>query len=177
MYKHQWHVVDALGILRERGLPVGLDLIGGAYPPALRRLREAIARVDPAGRFVSYVGAVPHADLPARYQQADVFVFASSCENMPNTLLEAMASGLPIACSDRGPMPEILGDAGIYFDPERPADIARAIEGLLTSATERARVARTARDRVEQFTWERCADDTLSFIVETQRHHMRAATD
>jgi len=44
-----------------------------------------------------------------------------------NILVEAMASGLPIACSNRGPMPEVLGDAGVYFDPEDPHDIARAL--------------------------------------------------
>lgn len=174
MYKHQWHVVDAVGMLRGRGLPVVLDLIGGAYPPALQLLRDAIARVDPDGRFVTYLGAVPHAELPSRYLQADVFVFASSCENMPNTLLEAMAAGLPIACAHRGPMPEILGDAGVYFDPEQPDDIARAIEALLTSPSERARVAEAARARVESFTWEQCAHETLAFTVELSGHSERS---
>ena len=77
------------------------------------------------------LGFVPHDDLPSLLAGADLFVFASSCENMPNTLVEAMAIGLPIACSDRGPMPEVLRDGGVYFDPENPESIAAAIETLI----------------------------------------------
>jgi glycosyltransferase involved in cell wall biosynthesis len=50
---------------------------------------------------------------------------------MPNILLEAMAAGLPIACSNRGPMPEVLGTAGLYFNPENPAEIACAIRTVI----------------------------------------------
>ena len=50
-------------------------------------------------------------------------IFASSCESSSCVLIENMASGLPIACSNRGPMPEVLKDGGVYFDPEKPIDI------------------------------------------------------
>lgn len=169
MYKHQWHVVDAVGLLRARGLPVSLELVGGAYPPALRRLRAAMARVDPQGRFVSYTGALPHAELPARYHAADAFVFASSCENMPHILLEAMASGLPIACARRGPMPGMLADGGTYFEPERPETIADALVSLLTDPVVAAAAADVARTRSLPYTWSRCADDTLRFVAEVGR--------
>ena len=83
--------------------------------------------LDPDGDFITYKGTVPHEQLNAHYAAANLCVFASSCENMPNILLEGMASGLPIACSNRGPMSEILGDAGLYFDPEVVDSIAEAI--------------------------------------------------
>jgi glycosyltransferase involved in cell wall biosynthesis len=165
MYKHQWVAVEAVGRLRAAGLPVALELIGPAYPPALARLRRALARVDPAGRFVRYVGAVPYGELPARYAAADLYLFASSCENMPNILLEGMASGLPIACSNRGPMPELLGDAGIYFDPENADDLARALQELLASAQLRAALAEASFARVQSYSWERCADETLRYLA------------
>src|SRR5262245_8572139 len=97
VYKHPWVIAEAVVRLRAKGLPVHLDLVGPAYPPALSRLRETLARVDPDGRAVTYTGKVPFTALHTAYHASDVFVFASSCENMPNILLEAMSAGLPIA--------------------------------------------------------------------------------
>lgn len=166
VYKHQWHVAEAVGRLRKSGLPVVLDLVGPANGRALKRLRQTLASVDPSGTFVHYVGPVPHAEIHARYRQADLFIFASSCENMPNILLEAMASGLPIACSNRGPMPEVLGDAGVYFDPEKPSEIATAVYSLIESPALREEKAWLAYKRAQEFTWERCARDTFRFLAE-----------
>ncbi len=166
LYKHQWHAAEAVGKLRAEGLPVALELVGPAYPPALARLRRTLERVDPSGQFVRYEGAVPHAELPARYGAADLCLFASSCENMPNILLEAMASGLPIACSNRGPMPEVLGDAGVYFDPENAEDIARALRTLIASPGLRSTLAAASFRRMHTYSWQRCAEQTLGFLAE-----------
>lgn len=165
VYKHQWRVVEAVGKLHAAGIPLALELVGPAYPRALLRLKKALARVDPAGRFVRYAGPVANRELPAKYAAADLCVFASSCENMPNILLESMASGLPIACSDRGPMPEVLGDAGVYFDPENADDVARALRELIESPRLRARLAEASFQRAQTLSWERCADETLGFAA------------
>jgi glycosyltransferase involved in cell wall biosynthesis len=166
MYKHQWHVAEAVSELRKNGIPVVLNLVGPAYPPALRRLKAVLDRVDPAGRFMHYVGAVPHAELHMQYAEADLCVFASSCENMPNILLEGMASGLPLACSKCGPMPEVLGDAGVYFDPESPTDIARALRELIDSPALRERLAQASFDRARTYSWNRCAGETFEFLAQ-----------
>ena len=105
LYKHQWHVVKAVAELRRKGIPVRLDLVGPAYKSALCHLRKAIASLDLHGNFISYHGTVDYNKLEQWYHKADGFVFASSCENMPIILLEAMAAGLPIACSKHEPMP------------------------------------------------------------------------
>lgn len=170
VYKHQHHVASAAALLRERGLPVQLELVGPAYGPALARLERTLAEVDPQRHAVHWAGPLPHDDLPALYAQADIAVFASSCENMPNILLEMMASGLPIACSNRGPMPEVLGD-GVYFDPERPEDIAAAVERLARSPALREHMAAAAHRRAGQFDWRRCATDTFEFLHEVVRRH------
>ena len=148
-----------------------LDLVGPAYPPALTRLRKTLERIDPEGEFVRYSGEVPYGELPSRYAQADLCLFASSCENMPNILLEGMASGLPIACSKRGPMPEVLGDAGVYFDPESPGDIARALRDLIDSPELRDRSARASSERAQVYSWRRCARETFGFMAEVACAH------
>ena len=94
-------------------------------------MQKQIQASDPNRIFTEIKSFVPHEKVHELHSTADIFVFASSCENMPNTLIEAMAAGLPIACSNRGPMPEVLQDAGVYFDPEVPSSIAEAIENLL----------------------------------------------
>jgi nucleoside-diphosphate-sugar epimerase len=76
-----------------------------------------------------------------------------------------MASGLPIACSNRGPMPEVLRDAGVYFDPEKPTEIAEAIRKLIEYPALRTEKAEAAFERARAFTWERCADETFGFLA------------
>lgn len=175
VYKHQAVVADAVLRLRREGYAVELVLVGPAYPPALIRLQRWLREHDPETTTVRYVGAVPFGDLPGRLATADIGVFASSCENMPNILLEYMAAGLPIACSDRGPMPEMLGDAGVYFDPENVATVVAALRRLLDSATLRSQLAARASERARAFTWDRCASETFGFVAAiAQGHHGRA---
>lgn len=164
MYKHQWVVVRAIDELRKRGHNLSLLLAGGGSGRAQKLVDDEIARTDPEGTFVQSTGYVRHQDIPSLLAKANLFVFASSCENMPNTLVEAMASGIPIACSSRGPMPEILKDGGVYFDPESSESISRAIEELITDHGLRESSARRAKELSDQYSWARCASETWSFL-------------
>lgn len=164
-YKHQWHVVQAVAQLKQRGFRLQLELVGGGEGKAQTRLESQVAVSDPDRAFVTQRKFVPQHILPGLLAQADLFVFASSCENMPNTLVEAMAAGLPIACSNRGPMPEVLDDGGVYFDPENLDSIAAAIEDLITDPGKRTRLAARAKELSRQYSWKRCARETFSFIA------------
>jgi glycosyltransferase involved in cell wall biosynthesis len=163
-YKHQESVARAVANLRQR-VPARLDLVGQADTP---RDAAALARVqaelDPSSTWLRHVGVVPHDELSRVYANAECFVFASSCENMPNVLLEAMAAGLPIACSNRGPMPEVLDDGGEYFDPESVDSILSAIETLARDPRRSFELATRAHHRAAEFTWERCAARTFAFL-------------
>jgi len=164
-YKHHWTVVEAVRQLRATGVPVLLDLVGPASPRALKRLRKTLRRVDPTGACINYLGSVPYEELPERYARGDLFVFASTCESFGQVVLEAMSAGLPIACSDRSAMPEVLGDAGVYFDPENSRDIARALQELIDSTELRTEKARAAFGRAQIYSWKRCATDTFGFLA------------
>jgi len=170
-YKHQWTVVEAVARASNAGLPVRLDLAGGGDGASLARLQAALDQYDPDGIAVTYHGVVPFAHVHDLYHAADGFVFASSCENMPNILLEAMSAGLPILCADRGPMPEILGDGGLYFDPEDAASLTPALGTLLSDASRREALTRAARARAAKYSWERCADQTFGFLAEILAEH------
>jgi glycosyltransferase involved in cell wall biosynthesis len=129
---------------------------------------------------VHYLGAVPYGDLHTIYSKADLCLFASSCENMPNILVEKMASGLPIACSNRGPMPEVLGDAGVYFDPESPHDIERALQELIDSPDLRVTKSKASFARAQAYSWARCAKETFECLGEVRNSHvtkLRATND
>lgn len=166
LYKHQSNVVMAVAGLRKRGMPVTLELIGSAYKPALNRLTATINRLDPDRKFVRYHGNVPFEELHKRYHAADMFVYASTCENMPNILIEAMAAGLPIASSSYGPMPEVLGSTDGCFNPEDSLDIMRALEALILDSERRTGMAFRVHERAKQYSWEICARRTLAFLRE-----------
>lgn len=165
-YKHQWHVVDAVAELIRRGYPLALDLAGDGDAESVARLNAAMARSGAPEGQIRHLGKVSFREIHALYHAAEGFIFASSCENMPNILLEAMCARLPIVCSDRGPMPEILGDAGLYFDPTDSAALIAVLEPFLADAQARARMADQAADRAAAFGWDRCADETFRFLAQ-----------
>lgn len=165
-YKHQWHVVEAIARIRDRGHDVTLTLLGDKRSRSAPRLERCVRRFDPDSNFVILKDAIPHRELPSHLAEADIFVFASSCENMPNSLIEAMAAGLPIACSNRGPMPEVLGEAGTYFNPEDPTSIASAILELMTDGALRERLRHEAKARADAHSWARCSAETFGFVAD-----------
>jgi glycosyltransferase involved in cell wall biosynthesis len=171
-YKHQMEVAQAVAKLRALGFPVEVRFVGtpwGSYGHAFRRL---LKELDPEDTFLHFAGHVPFESLHELYKNADVFLFASSCENLPNILIEAMAAGLPVLSSDRGPMPEVLGDTGLYFNPESPESIAEAIMTSAKNAELRERLAQAAWLKAQSYSWEQCANETLSFIAHVARQHI-----
>lgn len=169
-YKHQWNVVEAVWNLRQkRGWPVVLEFVGPAYLPALKRLSKVINRLDPKGEWAKYKGETSFLHLPQVYHEANLGVFASSCENMPNILLEMMAAGLPVASSNRGPMPEFLGDAGLTFNPLSPLNISDTLERLIGNKVLRKKLAEKCYHTAQKYSWEACSNDTLRFLADVRR--------
>ena len=167
VYKHQTRVVEAVKNLHDKGYPIELQLVGPSYHRALKDLENVILENDPKMDFIKYLGSISYEELHKIYTTGHLNVFASSCENMPNILLEGMASGLPIACSNRGPMPEILKDGGLYFDPENPKEIAKAIEEYILSKSLRQKKSEKSYKEVNNYSWKLCAQETWTFITKT----------
>lgn len=174
MYKHQWVVVKAIAMLRLKGHNIELALIGGGTGHAQCKLEDTILKIDPGATFIKQVGHVGRLELPKLLADAHVYIFASSCETISITLMEGMAVGLPVACSDRGPMPEVLEDGGVYFDPEDEKSIADAVERIIKEPILRKEIAKRAKELSEQYSWKRCSDETFEFIANTCRSLERA---
>ncbi len=167
VYKHQWAVVEAAAELRSAGAPIRLDLVGvESDAKSVAQLNAALHKHDPEQEFIEWPGAVPFERMHELYRKADAFIFASSCENLPNILLEAMSAGLPTLSSRSGPMPDILGPKGFYFDVDSPGALARELGRMLDNPEAREAAAVDAFARASEYSWERCADATFAALSE-----------
>jgi glycosyltransferase involved in cell wall biosynthesis len=164
MYKHQWNVAEAVLRLREEGFAVQLDLVGAKVDEAYSKLDRVL--INDKHGVVKYRGLVPYEELDKVYKEVDGFVFASSCENQPIIMLEAMSAGLPIACSNKGPMPEVLKENGFYFNPLDADSIYRTLKEFLLNKELRQQYAEQAYTAAVGFTWKNCSDNTFEFLAE-----------
>ena len=170
-YKHQWNVVEAVSNIKKLGYPVTLDLYGSGNKRALKSLKETIYKYDKNKKFIRFNNEIDYSEIEHVYFSANLSVFASSCETFGQILLESMASGLPIACSKMSVMPEILGDAAIYFNPLDIDDIENALRKLIDSREKRAYVAQAAYARAKNYSWDDTAERTFNFFLEVFKKH------
>ncbi|MBI3885498.1 MAG: glycosyltransferase family 4 protein [Opitutae bacterium] len=125
-------------------------------------VRERITVLSGRG-MVRRLGYVPDAKLSELYSSATALIFPSWYEGFGLPVLEAMALGCPILCSDRSSLPEVGGDAVLYIDPARPGTIADAMLRLEKDPALRANCVAANRARAEKFSWQHTADATLEF--------------
>ncbi len=173
LFRYQWNVVEAIVSLRkELGLDIHLSIVGGGEPIAKAKLARRIKELR-AESFTTVTGGIPPNEMPGLYRNADLFVFPSAVEAFPITLLEAMGAGLPIACSERMAMPEILQDGGVYFDPKSPKDIAAAVCRLIGDLELRFACASKAHGYARKYTWDESAEKVYGFlrIISQERRH------
>jgi len=109
---------------------------------------------------VRVTGWIPRVELYDLFRHATAFVYPSTFEGFGLPVIEAMAAGVPLACSDIEPLRGIAGDAAIRFDPASDEQMLAALHRVVTDSS----LVRAARERARLFTWENCAEDTLSAI-------------
>jgi glycosyltransferase involved in cell wall biosynthesis len=171
--KNHVRLLEAFSRLRtQRSLPHRLVLTGARWSGA-----EAIdAKLAELGLqdAVLITGFLPADLLPALYRAADLFVFPSLFEGFGIPILEAMASGVPICASERASIPEVLGEAGLLFNPEDPEAIASCIERMLDDTALRDQCVRQGLERCRTFTWDRAAEITLEELEQVHRETARS---
>jgi glycosyltransferase involved in cell wall biosynthesis len=158
-HKNLRGLLDAAARIPPERRPV---LVLPGYPtPHEAELREHAAALGIADD-VRFVGWTSDADIAGLFALSAAFVFPSLYEGFGLPVLEAMARGVPVACSDRASLPEVAGDAALLFDPGDPAAIAAAIETLLGDPARADRLRAAGRERAAEFTWDRTAGLTLA---------------
>ncbi|NTU65143.1 MAG: glycosyltransferase family 4 protein, partial [Chloroflexi bacterium] len=111
---------------------------------------------------VRWIDSPPDNDLAVLYNAATAFVLPSHYEGFGLTVLEAMACGAPCVISDRGSLPEIAGGAAVEIDPDDVVELAEALAGVLNDVQLQQQLRRKGFERVQEFSWERCARETLA---------------
>ena len=127
--------------------------------------------VDLPGKYASdknirFLTNIPEEDLIAIYNMAEVFVFPSFYEGFGIPVLEGMACGVPVITSNVSSMPEVGGDAAVYFDPYDENDMAAKIESVLNNGMLRKEMIAKGLQKVKEYSWEKCAKETLQVYKE-----------
>jgi glycosyltransferase involved in cell wall biosynthesis len=165
IYKNQRNVAEAIYNLSQSGFPIKIRFVGGGSGKSKDDTLKYCSTKDPDRKLFEFHDYLNQKDVINLIAKSDVFIFASSCENMPNTVLEGMASGLPIACSNLGPMPEVLKNGGVYFDPGDPKDIEAALLKVISDHKLRNSIVQNALSLSRQYSWHRCSEETMAFLL------------
>jgi glycosyltransferase involved in cell wall biosynthesis len=137
-------------------------------------LHRAVKR-SPVRDRVHFAGFVEDADLVRFYGACDLFVFPSFYEGFGLPILEAMACGRAVACSQLTAMPEVANGAGLLFDPGSKQEIARAMLDILLDPELRARLERLGLQHAAGFNWEKSAARTLEVYYDVAGRRSRRA--
>lgn len=158
-------IVEALDILEKKGLFVRLDIIGEGNEKA--ELEEKVSKLGLVDR-VRFIGFVEHHKLPDIYTGGNVYVMASLNEGMSNTLLEALASGLPIIATNTGGTFETVkeGKNGFVIKMESAEDIADKVEILLKDYSLEKKMSKESRSLAEKMSWKNIADEYYALYNE-----------
>jgi alpha-1,3-rhamnosyl/mannosyltransferase len=134
------------------------DTSGKGFDDNVPELMRLVESTPALAQHVNFTGYVGDAELAELFASASALVFPSLWEGFGLPAVEAMSCGVPVLASRRGSLPEVVGDAGLYFDPESPSDIAACVLRFLGDPGLRRRLGESGRVRARSFSWERAAE-------------------
>jgi len=147
--------------------PLYLVFVGGLNLAAESVKTEINAhQIDDRVIFTDYV---PEDDAIRLFNAADVFVLPSLYEGFGLPTLEAMACGTPVICSNVASLPEVVGDAALLFSPEAPEELYAAMYNVLSNQSLQENLRQKGLARIQQFSWENTARQTLAVYESVMR--------
>lgn len=157
-------LIEAFAILRQNNKDIKhkLILVGDAsfgYDETKYMIHE-FDLVDE----VIMPGWLEELDLPFFFNGADAFVFPSVYEGFGIPPLQAIACGIPVAASNSSSIPEAVGEAALFFNPENPEEIAAVLKKIITDKSIRSQLAAAGAEHIKGFGWDKCAAETLREI-------------
>jgi len=164
-YKNFFELIQAFAMIHHKiDNEIKLVLVGrcfddGYYDEMIRFITEKGIE-----ERVLFLGEVPYDELSFLYASCKLFVYPSTCENCPNILIEAMACGAPILASNVEPMPEMCGNAAVYFDPMNPITMADTIFRTITDKNLILTLKENSLKKAEDFLWENAIKKTLKIF-------------
>ena len=151
-----WHLLSS-----EQKTGDVLLVIAGAWDKRYPEVKAEVSCLN-LGEYIRFLGPISNTDLPTLYAGATGFVFPSLYEGFGLPVIEAMACGTAVACSNTSSLPEVGGDAALYFDPNNVEEMAQQIGRLLTDQSLRENLAQRGLAQARRFAWQKTAAQTLS---------------
>jgi glycosyltransferase involved in cell wall biosynthesis len=165
VYKAQKEIIKAWKTLTEAGFEYPLVLVGPKYNKYGEEVISMIDDLELQGKVI-YLGKVNYEKLPGLYKASRALLFASSCECCPNILLEKLAAGKPVVCSNIEPMPEFAEDAVVYFDPYDPETLVEQVRAMEEGEGKMEKLAEKAAQQALKFDWSKSIKKTVEFVFD-----------
>jgi glycosyltransferase involved in cell wall biosynthesis len=146
---------------RKRDWPLVIAGMRGFHADVLVALIAELGLED----SVQLTGWIPREELLQLYARARAFVYPSTFEGFGMPVLEGMAAGIAVACSDIPPVREVAGEAALFFDPLNVDAISSALDRIVEDAELRAKLEKAGPERARDFTWEKAARATLAALL------------
>ena len=163
--KNHAALIEAFGIFKERTKYPHRLVLAGADSRGAERIKAAAA-ASPHRNDIFFTGHFPSNSLPELYSGADIVVIPSLYEGFGMGVLEAMASGVPVACARAASLPEAAEHAALYFDPHSAEDMADRMVTLTANRDVHRECRRLGLEQAQNFSWDVCANRTLKIIQE-----------
>lgn len=152
-------LLRAFAILREEGIDLQLVLVG--HQPRRGMSLNALCESLHLGQHVILTGYLPDTEVSLLLENTTLFAFPSLYEGFGLPILEAMAAGVPVACSRAASLPEVAGKAAVLFDPRSDADMAAKLKLLIEQPAQRCELIQKGYQNLKRFSWQATARETL----------------
>lgn len=167
--KNHVRLIEAFGIFKARTKHPHRLVLAGADRRGADAVKRAAAK-SPYRNDIFFTGHFPLRNLPELYAGADIVVIPSRYEGFGMGALEAMASGVPVACARAASLPEVADHAALYFDPDDAEDMADRIVTFTTDRERYREYRKLGLERAQSFSWDACAERTFKILRETSGH-------